>query len=148
MMKVNFSLFYFSLVRNYILDYQYMAKDKASYNDMYNQAHDKDNGDGHNPDGSYYSQKIYYGRVNRLTFRLCHDYCETCKELVNLINNQKCVTCLPQYRYDYFNFFNLYPENCVPEGYFNDLTNKKLVECTGSNSKFYFNKTDNNKRIL
>jgi hypothetical protein len=46
--------------RNYILDYQYMAKDKASYNDMYNQVHDKDNGDGHNPSGSYYSQKIYY----------------------------------------------------------------------------------------
>ena len=32
-----------------------------------------------------YFQKTYYGRVNRLTFRLCHDYCETCKEIGNSI---------------------------------------------------------------
>ena len=138
--------------RNYTLDYQFMAKGLSSYDAMYNQAHDKEKIiNSGRPSKNYeseYSQKIYYGRVNRLTFRLCHEYCETCKELGNSNNNQKCLTCLPDYRYDYFNYFNIYPENCVPEGYFNDLgTNKKIVKCTTSNSKFYYNITDNNKRI-
>ena len=138
--------------KNYTLDYQFMALGKASYNDLYNQAHDKDkifknSGTSYNYENDY-KQNVYYGRTNRLTFRLCHDYCETCKELGNSNNNQKCLTCLPKYQYDYYNYFNIFPENCVPEGYFNDLgTNKQIVECTDSNSKFYFNKTDNNKKI-
>ena len=72
---------------------------------VYNQAHDKEKIiNSGRPSKNYeseYSQKIYYGRVNRLTFRLCHEYCETCKELGNSNDKQKCVTCLPQYRYDY-----------------------------------------------
>ena len=140
--------------RNYILDYQYMAKGKAPSNDLYNQAHEKmsiSNSGYNSPkfgDSGYYSQNTYYGRTNRLTFRLCHEYCETCKELGNSNNNQKCLTCLPQYRYDYYNYFNIYPENCVPQDYFNDLgADKKIVQCTASNSKFYYNISDSNKRI-
>ena len=64
---------------------------------------------------------------------------------------QKCLTCLPQYTYDYYsynNYLNIYPGNCVPEGYYNELgENPKLVKCDSSNSKFYYNKTDDNKRI-
>ena len=142
--------------RNYTLDYQFMAKGKSSYSDVYNQAQIKESISDSECQISefntneYYSQQIYYGRVNRLTFRLCHDYCETCKELGNLVNNndQKCLSCLPQYTYDYYNYFNIFPENCVPEGYFNVLgTEKKIVQCTAFNSKFYYNKTDHNKRI-
>ena len=61
-----------------------------------------------------YSQKTYYGRVNRLYFRLCYYYCETCKELGNLesVNNQECLSCLPEYSYDYYyyvqNFYYYY----------------------------------------
>ena len=138
--------------QNYTLDYQFMALGKASYNDLYNQAHGhdkifKNSGSSYNYENDY-KQNVYYGRTNRLTFRLCHDFCETCEELGNSNNNQKCLTCLPKYRYDYYNYFNIFPENCVPEGYFNDLgTIKQIVECTNSNSKFYFNKTDNNKKI-
>ena len=142
--------------RNYTLDYQFMVIGKPDYWSLYNSApnrqdkiKDSNCHDCNSYDATYgYTQKTYFGRTNRLTFRLCHDYCETCKELGNSNDNQKCITCLPEYKYDYFNYFNIYPENCVPEGYFNDLgTNKRLVECNPSNSKFYYNKTDNNKKI-
>ena len=134
--------------RNYTLDYQYMVKDQETYNDMKSQSFErlKDEVDG-NTYG--YTQKTYYGRVNRLTFRLCHYYCESCAEIGDLldINNQKCLTCLPEYRYDYYNFFNIYHSNCVPEGYYYDKSTDTLIECTSSNSKFYYNKTDSNNRI-
>ena len=136
--------------KNYFLDYQFIAKGFETYNELYNHAHKKNytynTGKTCNFQESY-SQKIYYGRTNRLSFRLCHEYCETCEEIGNSIDNQKCLTCLPQYKYDYYNHLNIFPSNCVPEGYFNDLTNNKLVECSPSNSKFYFNETDNNKKI-
>ena len=138
--------------QNYTLDYQFIAIGLSSYDNVYNKAHDKEKivKEGHT--GSYnfetdYTQKIYYGRTNRLTFRLCHEFCETCKELGNNINNQKCVTCKSDYKYDYYNYFNIYPSNCVPEGYFNDIINNNLVVCSPINSNFYYNITDNNKRI-
>ena len=140
--------------RNYTLDYQFMALGKENYSSLYNSAYDKENWIK-NPDctncNSYnesirYIQKTYFGRTNRLTFRLCHDYCETCKELGIYNNKQKCISCLPQYKYDYYSYFNIFNQNCVPEGYFLD-SNNNLVECTPENSKFYYNKTDNNKRI-
>ena len=39
--------------------------------------------------------KIYYGRTNRLKFKLCYDYRETCYELGLSEENQKCLSCLP-----------------------------------------------------
>ena len=140
--------------KNYTLDYQFMALDQQSNTEVFNQAHKQDIQymDGIESD---YTQKTYYGRVNRLIFSLCHEYCETCKELGISNDNQKCVTCLPQYTYDYFSYnskLNIYPDinkkNCVPEGYFNKLSpNQQLVKCDSSNSKFYYNITDNNKKI-
>ena len=118
--------------RNYTLDYQFMVKGKTNYWALYlgSLEHAQDitipncpssDCKGYNAE-EFYVQKDYYGRTNRLTFRLCHDYCETCKELGNLQNHdqQKCITCLPKYRYDYYNYYNIYSDNCVPEGYFND----------------------------
>ena len=28
--------------------------------------------------------RFYFGRINRLQFKLCHEYCETCYELVKI----------------------------------------------------------------
>ena len=137
--------------QDYILDYQFMALGKGKNIDVFNQAHQKEINFQGNEFESCYSQKKYYGRVNKLKFKLCHDYCETCNELGISNNNQKCKTCLPQYTYDYYiynNFTNIFPKNCVPEGYFRIIgDNPKLVKCNSSNSKFYYNKTDNNKKI-
>ena len=95
---------------------------------------------------AYFVQKILYGRVITLKFKLCHEYCETCQEFGPSYDDQKCVTCLPQYFYDYWYYQNVHVPNCVPEGYFNDLEDNKLVKCNSTNSNFYLNLTDN-KRI-
>ena len=49
---------------------------------------------------------IYPGRINRVKFKLCHEYCETCYELSTSNNEQKCESCLPKYQYDYLYFLN------------------------------------------
>ena len=90
--------------------------------------------------------KIYYGRINRLQFKLCNDYCETCYELGISENNQKCSTCLPKYQYDYWYYFNNTLENCVPEEYYYDIENNSLVLCNSVEYKFYYNKT--NKKTI
>ena len=67
---------------------------------------------------------IYRGRINRLKFKLCHEYCETCKKLGTNNNDQKCTSCLPEYQYNYFYFINspLYnPEVCFPENYYYNI---------------------------
>ncbi len=52
------------------------------------------------------------------------------------------MSCLEEYQFDYF---NEYPSNCVPEGYFNDKENEKLIKCDFLNSKFYINSINNKK---
>ena len=84
-------------------------------------------------------RKIYFGRTNRLKFKLCHDYCETCYELGTSIVEQKCISCLPEYQYDYLYFSNRVKENqnnCVPEGYYYDTNENKLYKCD-STEKFF-----------
>ena len=107
----------------YYIDYQYIVKDPK--------------------DGEQ-----YYGRTNRLKFKLCHDYCETCYELGTSDNDQKCLSCLSEYQYDYFYFTqknnNNELLNCVPEKYYNNGNN--LAQCDEENTKHYFNLT-NNKTI-
>ena len=78
----------------------------------------------------------------KIEFKLCHDYCETCNIIGTSIHNQYCVTCLPQYRYDYWSYFDIVLSNCVPEGCFNDRETGRLENCTYENSKFYYNTTD------
>ena len=86
--------------------------------------------------------KIYFGRINRLKFKLCHKYCDTCYELSMKDNNQKCSSCLDNYQYDYFSFINNPQEkNCVPEGYYYDYHNNSLVSCEKAAIKYYINKT-------
>ena len=91
--------------------------------------------------------KVYYGRINRLKFKLCHEYCETCYELSNSNNEPKCISCLPEYQYDYFYYNNKTKENCVPQGHYYDQESNTLNECgLESSFKYYINKT-NNKEI-
>ena len=89
----------------------------------------------------------YYGRVNRLKFKLCHDYCGTCIEFGTSIDKQNCLSCLPEYQYDYLYFSNRtedYPKNtCVPYGYYYDIEYGELEKCIPSENDYYLNKTDN-----
>ena len=81
----------------------------------------------------YFQKQTFYGKTNTISFKLCHEYCATCKKIGIQINDQKCETCLDDYKY----FFNDY-SNCVEEGYFIDKDNNKKEKCTETNSKFYF----------
>ena len=89
----------------------------------------------------------YYGRTNRLKFKLCHNYCETCNELNTNDNDQKCLSCLPEYQYDYLYFQKINNNeilNCVPENHYLDENN--IIPCEIENTKYYIN-TTNNKTI-
>ena len=95
----------------YNLEYQYIVKEPN---------HDSVANDD--------EQRIYYGRVNQLQFKLCHKYCETCYDLGIYDNNQKCLSCLPVYQYDYWYYFNnTKTTNCVPEGYYFDIEKNSLI---------------------
>ena len=90
--------------------------------------------------------KVYYGRINRLQFKLCNDFCETCYELGISENNPKCLSCLPKYQYDYWYYFNNTLGNCVSEVYYYDKENNSLVLCNLVEYKFFYY-IINNKKI-
>ena len=106
----------------YHIDYQYLVKD---------------------PQDTNLEPTYYYSRINQLRFKLCHDYCDTCQELGSSNNDQKCLSCLPQYQYDYWYYNNYTSTNCVPEGYYNDIETNTLLQCDHDDYKFYINTTDN-----
>lgn len=118
------------------------------YDDFYDNAHDKydyaKNDNDYNNYKNDFQQTTFYGRTIKLSFKLCHDYCNTCNEIGYDINHQKCVTCLSEYTFDYWNYFNrTYSSNCVPYNYLNLIEQSKVVECNTQDYKFYFNKTKN-----
>jgi len=140
----------------YYLDYQYILKEGNSVDN--DEAHEGiedlkrqlENGgdlklrslDNLNEE----AKRIYYGTTNRLKFKLCHDYCETCDEISMEKNDQKCSSCPPIYQYDYRYYIdNSFDGNCVPEGYFYDFENSYLKSCNNVDYKFYINTTDNKK---
>ena len=92
---------------------------------------------------NYFTQKQFFGRTNTIKFKLCHSSCSTCNKFIISIDNQQCFVCLEESQYDYPNNNSSY---CVPEGYFYNKIENRLILCNSTNSKFYFNLT-NNKRI-
>ena len=126
----------------YSFDYQYIIQE-PDYITFYNYAHDVIHYPYNSDESSNFEQKKYYGKTNTVKFKLCHRYCDTCKTLGTSDDDQQCLTCLPLYQYDYF---KEYSQNCIPEGYFYDKEERKLIQCTDSNSKYYINR-ENNKKI-
>ena len=138
-----------SLIKNslyYYIDYQYILADISECLEyIYYYIDDEILENCFN----IFEPKIYYGRINRLKFKLCHDYCETCYELGTSKDDQKCESCLPEYQYDYFYFSNRNEENsniCVPEGYYYNRNESKLYSCNLTEDFFFIN-TINNKRV-
>ena len=107
----------------YHINYQYLIKDPQDTN----------------PETTY-----YHCRMNQLKFKLCHDYCNSCQELGISNNEQKCLSCLPPYQYNYWYCNSNYTiTSGVPERYFNDLEANTLFQCDQKDFKFYINTTDN-----
>ena len=125
----------------YYLDYQPILEE-PSYNN-YNSGTIKNVPINSNTDyQNNYQKKRYYGRTITVKFKLCHQYCETCKKYGLSNHNQICLSCLPNYRYFNDKEFN---SNCVPNGYFYDDSSSTLSQCTEENSKFYINLTDHRR---
>ena len=116
----------------YDLKYQFMVQEPDSYLD---------------DSKTYQNGQILFGRVNKLSMKLCHEFCETCIQLGISNNEQYCLSCSEPYNYNYFSYFNIYQSNCVPEGYYYDIETRQLIKCDTVEHKYYFNKTDNNKKI-
>ena len=75
---------------------------------------------------------ICSGLDNTLEIKLCHDFCEICYEFSRDNNDQKCLSCLPDYQYDYFDYSGRAyenPSNCVPVWNYYDTEEKILTEC-------------------
>jgi len=124
----------------YYLYYQYIAKE-PTYNDLYYSGLDIQHKDGvTNADFSgSYSAKEVEGRINKLSFKLCHDYCESCYILSKDDDHQNCTTCLEINTYDYLAYINQFTGNCVPQGKMYDKEEEKLKTCDGNEHKYYYN---------
>ena len=139
--------------RNYSIYYQLYVKEpdfdhylsNAQTNVIFENNHDINYDDDMKNEYEQRRGEALPGRTIKVEFKLCFEYCETCKILGITRDDQYCITCLEPYRYDYFNYFDLYPSNCVPEGYYNDRETGKLVKCEDGNHKYYYNTTDGKK---
>ena len=131
----------------YYLDFQFMVED-VTYSELCENAHGVK--EYLNEQSSFPTPvmggNILYGRVNRLKFKLCHEYCETCKRYGSTNNDQYCETCLSTYTYDYLTYVNRFTGNCVPSGYMYDIENHVLIECITAEYKYYLNHTRNNDK--
>ena len=141
-LKENASLL--KTVKYYYIDYQYIVKEKIINEEtetlkryLSSSSEEEDN------------SKIYYGRINRLKFKLCHEFCETFYELSTDNNMPNCLSCLDKYQYDYFYFTNNFQKEkkyCVPQGYYYINDTNTLIKCNNEDTKYYFNNT-NKKEI-
>ena len=126
----------------YFLDYQFMVKE-PDYGTFYNgQNIDRLKEEG-TIDSSLFSPKTFYGRVNRLKFKLCNNNCQTCKVIGNSLMEQKCESCPVNSKFD----SPQHSTNCKPNGYYIDYDTGTLVECTLDNSKFYIDENNNDAMI-
>ena len=135
----------------YHIDYQYIVKE-PDYNIFYPSSITEDHPtvDGGYDGSAYYNanKKTFYGRTNRLSFKLCHDYCGSCVEFSKNNNEQKCFTCLEDYKYDYWAYMGKYIANCVPQNMYFDLNSDgtgTLINC--GNDFNYLIDAKTNKRI-
>ena len=125
----------------YFLDYQYIVRE-PDFNIFYSTQFAymiREEGDLSNIE-QLFTPKTFYGRVNRLKFKLCNNNCKTCKVIGNSIIDQKCESCPDNYTID----SPEHSSNCKPNGYFIDYDTGTLVQCTPENSKFYTDANNNN----
>ena len=126
----------------YYLYYQYIAVE-PSYSELYYSGLEIVKDDDYS---SLYSAKEVSGRTNKLSFKLCHNYCENCFIMSNDNDHQNCTSCLFEYTFDYLAYTNNFTGNCVPEGQMYDKEQEKLLSCEGNDHKYYFNTSRQNKK--
>ena len=131
--------------RYYYIYYQYLVKE-PSYDTFYPSGIINDIPSTFDASGTYNAnRKTFYGRTNRIKFKLCYEYCGSCIEFGKTINKQECLTCLEDYTYDYWAYLGKYIANCVPENKYYDFDNHLMVNCESSFK--FLNDNQNHKRI-
>ena len=125
----------------YSIDYQIIINE-ADYETFNNSSSERIVISSEEDQKDYYHQNIFYGKAITIKFKLCYDYCSTCKKLGLNLKDQKCETCLKKYNYSYYNDSS----NCIEEGYFIDKINNKKEKCNYTNSKYY-NDLDTGRKI-
>ena len=130
----------------YTLEYQFMVSE-SDFDTLYASANkvidDKLNSVNAK---NFYTTNVLNGRVNILSFKLCHKFCINCIEYGPNDNDQRCVDCKNQYTYDYLTYVNRFTGNCVPKDYLYDVENKELKLCSTTNYKYYYNLTRDKER--
>ena len=122
----------------YFLEYQFILKE-PDFDNFYSipPVHEIINDiNGYNFEAEFVP-KIFYGRTNKLYFKLCHNYCETCNEIGIEENETKCLKCLDNYIFDYWHYLNKDYFYCIPEGYFLDKEIGLVVKCDTIQYKFF-----------
>ena len=81
------------LIKNnclYFLEYQFIVKELEYNSDTF--CFNKiDDGTSYNFEEEFES-RIFYGRINKLYFKLCHKYCQSCIEYGSSDTKQKCLS--------------------------------------------------------
>ena len=114
--------------RYYYLDYQYIVKE-SQYSEFY-PSDTVDYPSTFDASTDYEaSRKTFYGRTNRIKFKLCYEYCNHCLEFGKTIVDQKCLSCLEDYSYDYWTYLGKYYGNCVAENQYYDKQNNQTINC-------------------
>ena len=127
----------------YHLDYQYLVKE-PEYDTFYGTTNKDVDGNDNFKEIFNQNRKVFYGRTNRLKFKLCYKYCSRCIEFGTKIYEQKCATCLDDYTYNYWHYLDKYKSNCVQQNYFYDEDSKNNIVC---DSTFYYFYPQENKKI-
>ena len=120
----------------YYLEYQYLVKE-PEYSVFYNTDNKDVSGEDNLEEIFNQNRKTFYGRTNILKFKLCYDFCGKCIEFGTKINEQKCLTCLENYAYNYWHYVDKYTQNCVQENHFYDEALQDNIECDGTFKYFY-----------
>ena len=120
----------------YFLEYQYLVKE-PEYSTFYNADKKDVVGDDNFEDIFNENRKVFYGRTNILKFKLCYHFCGSCIEFGTKIYDQKCLTCVWDYNYNYWPYVDKYQQNCVQENQFYDESSQNNIECDDTFKYFY-----------
>ena len=126
----------------YYIDYQHIIKEQIDqlFNSLVRRLSTPQNNHEYNIEDE---PRIFYGRTNRLQFKLCYDYCQTCKELGSSNDTQKCLYCLPNYQFDKYYDSSYIQNNCIPEGYYTVTQTNSLISNNPKESTYYIHSTNN-----
>ena len=130
--------------RDYYIDYQYIVKE-PSYSTFYSSDTVDYPSDFDASTDFEASRKTLYGRTNRIKFKLCYQYCNHCLEFGKTIVDQKCLSCLEDYSYDYWTYLGKYYGNCIAINQYYDKTNNQIINCDSTFK--YLKDHETNKRI-